>query len=419
MIALSKKIATGLLAALFALAMTVPLTSFAQDDASSESAAAASADAADPQGAPETTTPDDETQQTTPAKNCQATIKYYENPTYDDPDMTAGPDGRYFLGEVVIDDLEEGQVIDTWDYVVDIPGLCFFDGWPSKLTVGPNPQDNVVTLTYFRLWNNDYTVNYYLMTGADLTADNWTDALAPDEVKFTKMGSQTFKNNPVNMLVDGDAFEYQLDGTYVIDTYPSELHVNVNPDRNVINVLYVPETSTLPDDEEIIEQPEGPSVPDSPDQGIGTPTLPDDTTMDRDDLIAILPDDYQIQEAPEQTDDSIEDDVSNNDESQETDGSLPDQPSAGKPSSVVQDFVGNRIPEGSLDVTDEMLQNPVDREQAQLVADAYRTGLKEGQSLPQTGDEMPVAALGILAAVAVVALVAAMVAMNRRSHKKS
>ena len=41
------------------------------------------------------------------------------------------------------------------------------------------------------------------------------------------------------------------DGTYVVDTYPSEIHVGVNPDDNVINVLYVPDSANLPDDIEI------------------------------------------------------------------------------------------------------------------------------------------------------------------------
>ena len=78
------------------------------------------------------------------------------------------------------------------------------------------------------------------MENADLTADNWKDALAPDDVKFVKMGSETFTNQRFDQLVKGDAYEYKIDGTYVVDTYPSEIRVGVNPDDNVINVLTCP-----------------------------------------------------------------------------------------------------------------------------------------------------------------------------------
>ncbi|MDE8685651.1 hypothetical protein P0G11_14080, partial [Adlercreutzia rubneri] len=83
------------------------------------------------------------------------------------------------------------------------------------------------------------------------TADNWKGSLAPDDVKFGKMGSETFTNQRFDQLVKGDAYEYKIDGTYVVDTYPSEIHVGVNPDDNVINVLYVPDSANLHDDIEI------------------------------------------------------------------------------------------------------------------------------------------------------------------------
>ena len=53
------------------------------------------------------------------------------------------------------------------------------------------------------------------MENADLTADNWKDALAPDDVKFVKMGSETFTDQRFDKLVKGDAYEYKIDGTYV------------------------------------------------------------------------------------------------------------------------------------------------------------------------------------------------------------
>ena len=180
-----------------------------------------------------------------------ATIMYYENVSYDDGDTEPDENGRVLLGSYELTDVHVGQTLNAWNYVVDIPGHFFWDGWPQNLTLTDNPSDNVINLFYFKLWNNEYTVNYYLMENADLTADNWKDALAPDDVKFVKMGSETFTNQRFDQLVKGDAYEYKIDGTYVVDTYPSEIRVGVNPDDNVINVLYVPDSANLPDDIEV------------------------------------------------------------------------------------------------------------------------------------------------------------------------
>ena len=79
----------------------------------------------------------------------------------------------------------EGQELTAWSYVVDIPGYFFWDGWPNRMVVSRDPSQNVYTLNYVRLWNSEYTVNYYLMTGADLTADSWSGALAP--VSYTHL----------------------------------------------------------------------------------------------------------------------------------------------------------------------------------------------------------------------------------------
>lgn len=168
-----------------------------------------------------------------------ATIMYYENVSYDDGDVEPDEEGRVLLGTYELKDVHVGQTLNAWDYVVDIPGYFFWDGWPQNLTLGENPDDNVIKLFYFKLWNNEYTVNYYLMENADLSADNWKDALKPDDVKFIKMGSETFTDQRFDKLVKGDAYEYKIDGTYVVDTYPAEIRVGVNPDDNVINVLYL------------------------------------------------------------------------------------------------------------------------------------------------------------------------------------
>ncbi len=255
----------------------------------------------------------------TPATDCIATIKYYENVTYEEPGIAPGEGNRYLLGTRTIDGLTKGDVLNAWDYVLDLEGFFFFDGWPANLTVSTNPDENVIELFYFRLWNNSYTVNYYLMEGADLSADSWGDALAPEEVHFTKFASETFDNQPFGELVEGDAYEYKIDGTYAVDTYPPEIRVGSDVDDNVINVLYVPESPRLPDDADVPD-----AVPPTDGSGAGgeggadngsggnngdaggiAPMPPADQSFTKDDFVALLPDSMTEQEAKELFEDFI------------------------------------------------------------------------------------------------------------------
>lgn len=352
-------------------------------------------------------------QSSEPADDCTATILFYEYADYYDPDYPLDESGRIFLGERTITGLHEGEVLDAWDYVADIPGHFFYDGWPAKLTVSTDPSKNVFEFMYFKKYEYEYTVNYYLMLGADLTADSWAGALAPEGVEFIKLGSETFTDQRMNQLVVGDAYEYQLDGMYVIDTYPAEIRVGLDADDNVINVLYTPDSVNLPDDFEIPDDvysgepgdgddsgdtdaddpAEGPSDSDGDDPEAGAPdepsdgdepadepsdgefepTLPPDESMDKDDLIQLLPDAVQVP-----TDEA----------SQE----------------VSDDFLGTDEEDA---ITDEVLETTVDKEQAQQVAAAYRAGYMQGDMV-KTGDPMGMwiaIALGV-GGLAVIALIA-------------
>ena len=348
-----------------------------------------------------------------------ATIMYYENVSYDDGDTEPDENGRVLLGSYELTDVHVGQTLNAWNYVVDIPGHFFWDGWPQNLTLTDNPSDNVINLFYFKLWNNEYTVNYYLMENADLTADNWKDALAPDDVKFVKMGSETFTDQRFDKLVKGDAYEYKIDGTYVVDTYPSEIRVGVNPDDNVINVLYVPDSANLPDDIEVptdttppsdATQPDDTTPPDDSENGAdagdqpadgsgadkpaddssadkpadtpstdgnATPSLPNDTTFDKDEIEGVLPDDVKDE--------------------------------------VVKDFIESGDAQDKTEITEEMIENPVSKSDADYVKNVYETGLKEGEKLAQTGDLVP---LAIIASIALGAAAAGAIAfvMNRRAR---
>lgn len=226
-----------------------------------------------------------------PADNCSITLNYYEMVMFDDPDVPKDENGLRLMGTRTLSGFHEGQELTAWSYVVDIPGYFFWDGWPNRMVVSRDPSQNVYTLNYVRLWNSEYTVNYYLMTGADLTADSWSGALAPQDVEFTKLGSETFTNQRFDKLIVGDAYEYKIDDTYVIDTYPAQIRLGTDPDNNVINVLYTPSSTTLPDG---IEIPDG--IFDYNDQ---ITTLPDavevpDGDVNYDDQITTLPDAVEI-----------------------------------------------------------------------------------------------------------------------------
>lgn len=323
---------------------------------------------------------------TTPSDDCTVTIRYLEYMNYDDePDAVIDEMGRRVLGTRVLTGLKEGEVLNAWNYVVNIPGHFFFDGWPLNLTVTTDPNKNTFDLIYYKKWSSEYTVNYYVMTGADLTADAWSEALAPDDVEFIKMGSETFENQRFDKLVEGDAYEYKLDDMYVIDTYPAEIRLGTDPDNNVINVLYTPTSSTLPDE---LEVPDGIIPPadegdaGSGDNGAGTPSpdLPSDDTFDKDDITSTLPD-------------GVTDDNESKD-----------------------DFLGNEVDRGELDVTDEMLANPVSKEQANQALADYRDSLYEADNLAETGDGVPIIAWASGATALVALVLLGFYLMRSRKH---
>lgn len=366
----------------------------------------------------------------TPADDCVVTVYYCEYAAYDDPDASFDEMGRKILGYYQIDGLQEGEVLDAWNYVVDIPGYFFFDGWPAKLTVSTDPSQNVLTLIYVNSYDSEFTVNYYLMEGADLTADSWTGALAPSDVEFVKLGSETVKNQRIDSVVAGDAYEYKLDDVYVIDSYPSQIRLGVDPDDNVINVLYVPAATNLPDDLVV------PDETDVPDDG-GAGSVPPDTGDAPD-----APDSGSGDAAaPGKPDGGGPGDAVTPD-SPGTDGgsggsggaSSPDEPSVVPPDQgfdkdeivdllpsgpgseeVVGDFVGTDKGDG-VEITDEMIANPVDEEEAKKVADAFYSGMQYA-SLAKTGDTL-LAVAAVVGGVALVALIAVAVAFTRRSKSK-
>lgn len=65
----------------------------------------------------------------TPSDDCTVTIRYLEYMNYDDePDAVIDDMGRRVLGTRVLTGLKEGDVLNAWNYVLDLPGHFFFDG---------------------------------------------------------------------------------------------------------------------------------------------------------------------------------------------------------------------------------------------------------------------------------------------------
>lgn len=265
-----KKTAIVLLCTVLALSLSLPMLSFANTDeqASSENQAIASS----------TSQADSEDASTASEKplatNCTATVKYYEIVTYEEPGVPPDSENRYLLGTRTIENLTEGDVLNAWDYVVDIKGFFFFDGWPLNLTVSADSEQNEIVLFYGRYWNHSYTVNYYLMAGANLTADTWNGALQPEGVEFEKFATETFENQPYGALIGASQYEAAIDETYFVDAYPAQIRVGIDPYNESINLLYVPAAANLPDSFEIVETPQQPQLPGNNNGNTGESTNP-------------------------------------------------------------------------------------------------------------------------------------------------
>ena len=139
---------------------------------------------------------------------------------------------------------------------------------------------------------------------------------------------------------------------------PAEIRVGLNPDNNVINVLYTPELTNLPSE---IEVPTDTTPP---------TTLPGDSTIDKDDPTVTLPGGGSI---------------------------------------------GSDADNGTLDVTDEMLNDTAGKAEAIALSEAYRSGIRQGSNLVQTGDS---SLLGIAITLAVLAAGAVIIAVIMLARDK-
>lgn len=303
------------------------------------------------------------------------TVNYCEHYIHDE-DGNPSDSGTRILGSRAFP-ATVGEHVNTWDYVADIPGFFFWDAWPANLVISENPGDNVLDLFYMRLSVSTYTVNYYAMTNADLTADTWAGALA-SHPQFHFLGHETFTGQLYDKLVTGSQVATPIDEAYTVGTYPDSIRLTLDPEDNVINVLYAPKATNLPDDMDATEDEETPDVPD-----VEQPDAPDEG----DDEDTDIPDNGDGEEVEKPSPDNPDMpgvDVPDNGGDNES-----EEPPIGYP--PVDDILtpgGDNDSNGEIEITDEMLDKAPTPQQAEAMKDAYKTGVEQGAALAQTGDEM-------------------------------
>lgn len=272
---------------------------------------------------------------------CHLTITYIELLNTDDPMTPLEP---HEMGTYVVSGLHPGDVVNVWDYVFDIPGHFFFDGSSPSITISADDSKNTVELVYGVLQNSEFTVDYYIMDGADLTASDWAGALATDP-SFYKIGEQKFVNQSFNKEVNGADFEYALEGLYPVGAYPESIHLTESAEDNVISVVYVPAISDLPESWEVIDKPQAPDASEPGTDAPEKPTLPNEVLVPTPSL-------------PDSADPGS--------------FGIPSDGIQGLEGVVISDGNVNAHPtDGPLVITEEMLDNPVTPQTAERYAQAY------------------------------------------------
>lgn len=173
------------------------------------------------------------------------TFYYCEVVYYDDPNFDH-PSNMRVLGTRTVEGLHEGDVLNTWDYVVPIEGFAFFDAWPAKPVVTTDNDANGVELHYMRSNREECTVNYYALTDGHEPAQDVAD-IGGVSIGFEKMGSFQMENQLFDREVVGDRLALPLPGLMYVDSYPESIHLSTNADENVINLFYAASMTTLPD----------------------------------------------------------------------------------------------------------------------------------------------------------------------------
>lgn len=165
------------------------------------------------------------------------------------------PSNMRLLQTKTFDGLPVGETFNSWDYVENLEGYFFFDGWAESYVLSENPEENNLQLHYFATQNNSATVNYYIMS-EDPTDDYETYQsfqsdlveIGGESILFTKLGEYQLEGLRFNRPVAGEDHAVAIDDLMFVESFPSSIQVSTSPEDNIINLLYAPALTTLPDD---------------------------------------------------------------------------------------------------------------------------------------------------------------------------
>ncbi|MCI8468616.1 MAG: LPXTG cell wall anchor domain-containing protein [Eggerthellaceae bacterium] len=323
---------------------------------------------------------DDSAPEAAPTGDRTMTFYYYEPLSYEDPDYSH-PSGLRLLKTKVVGGLSVGDVLDTWDYVDDIEGHFFFDAYPAKPVVSEDDSKNFVELMYFKRCDNPLTINYYELS----SKDGWDiDLSDPSNLDVTKMGSFTKENLRYDLKVHADEVVVPVSGMDCVGSYPEQLRLTTDRDRNVISVFYADEAP----------------------QHDPTP-LPDDVLVEDD--VTTLPDDKPIEgdDSSEDNDSSEGDDSAADDGSDAGDGDGSATAPGGSESGDDASSDAGTVPGGTDSVAEDADATSADDESSS------GKDAQQADELPQTGDAS--LALMPLALTSVIASLTLMIAARRQA----
>lgn len=137
------------------------------------------------------------------------------------------PSNMRLLQTKTFDGLPVGETFNSWDYVENLEGYFFFDGWAESYVLSEGTTDDYATYQSFQ---------------SDLVE------IGGASILFTKLGEYQLEGLRFNRPVTGEDHAVAIDDLMFVESFPSSIQVSTSPEENIINLLYAPALTTLPDD---------------------------------------------------------------------------------------------------------------------------------------------------------------------------
>lgn len=340
------------------------------------------------------------------AQTTSLTVYYCEIMPFDE--SIDHPSNMRLLQTKTFDGLPVGETFNSWDYVENLDGYFFFDGWAESYVLSENPEENNLQLHYFATQNNSATVNYYIMS-EDPTDDYETYQsfqsdlveIGGESILFTKLGEYQLEGLRFNRPVTGEDHAIAIDDLMFVESFPSSIQVSTSPEDNIINLLYAPALTTLPDD---LLVDEGSTTPPAVDEPVNDDNSVDDSTSADDNESA--------------GDSNNAGDNGSTDNSAETDKPAQDAPSAGSgESSNASSNAGatsSETPDAASGSTESTNTTPKSEAAANTSTPALNEAPNTASAMPQTGDS-----LGVLFIAAVMLICASATVLLWLRHRRN